>query len=221
MSRIALAATAATIALLAAAPASAAAITGLFNTGVGDAGVALTGGNGVVDTHWSILSSTSPGFAGQQAVTYYNPAYIGEDADSRWLALSSSGSPGNNTTVYRLSFDLTGLNHATAQISGLFSGDNTARLFLNGAATSFVTGNFGALHAFNLTSGFVAGVNHFDVEVQDFGAPTAFRIDSLAGTADLPGIGGAVPEPATWAMMLLGFFGLGSMLRSRRGLATA
>ncbi|MGZ6016329.1 MAG: PEPxxWA-CTERM sorting domain-containing protein, partial [Phenylobacterium sp.] len=27
---------------------------------------------------------------------------------------------------------------------------------------------------------------------------------------------GGVPEPATWAMMLTGFFGLGSMLRRRR-----
>ncbi len=35
--------------------------------------------------------------------------------------------------------------------------------------------------------------------------------------------GGAVPEPATWGMMILGFAGVGGMLRSRRrnGLATA
>jgi hypothetical protein len=32
---------------------------------------------------------------------------------------------------------------------------------------------------------------------------------------------GVVPEPATWAMMLLGLFGLGSMLRRRRQLALA
>ena len=30
---------------------------------------------------------------------------------------------------------------------------------------------------------------------------------------------GGVPEPATWAMMLIGFFGLGSMLRARGGLS--
>jgi hypothetical protein len=39
----------------------------------------------------------------------------------------------------------------------------------------------------------------------------------LIGTTGInkPG-GGGVPEPATWAMMLLGFFGLGATLRSRK-----
>lgn len=38
---------------------------------------------------------------------------------------------------------------------------------------------------------------------------------------DVVGIGGGggIPEPATWAMMLLGFFSLGSSLRSRRRMA--
>lgn len=36
----------------------------------------------------------------------------------------------------------------------------------------------------------------------------SFEIDNLAVAS--------VPEPATWAMMLTGFFGLGAMLRSRR-----
>jgi hypothetical protein len=31
-----------------------------------------------------------------------------------------------------------------------------------------------------------------------------------------PGAGSAAPEPAAWAMMLMGFFGLGAALRSRR-----
>src|SRR5262245_17493699 len=31
----------------------------------------------------------------------------------------------------------------------------------------------------------------------------------------------AVPEPAAWAMMILGFGGVGSLMRRRRGLATA
>jgi hypothetical protein len=33
-------------------------------------------------------------------------------------------------------------------------------------------------------------------------------------------VGGAVPEPSTWAMLLLGFFGIGGALRRRRSVTT-
>lgn len=36
---------------------------------------------------------------------------------------------------------------------------------------------------------------------------------------DLGGAGGAVPEPATWAMMIIGFGAAGSMIRRRRAVA--
>jgi len=35
------------------------------------------------------------------------------------------------------------------------------------------------------------------------------------------GTGGGIPEPATWAMMILGFGGIGAMMRRRRSLAPA
>jgi hypothetical protein len=35
----------------------------------------------------------------------------------------------------------------------------------------------------------------------------AYEFDRISGT---------VPEPATWAMMLMGFFGLGALVRSRK-----
>ena len=34
-------------------------------------------------------------------------------------------------------------------------------------------------------------------------------------------IGAAIPEPATWAMLLTGFAALGALMRSRRPMATA
>jgi len=43
--------------------------------------------------------------------------------------------------------------------------------------------------------------------------------DSLGGYLDNIQISTAIPEPATWAMMLLGFGGLGALLRRRRSLA--
>jgi hypothetical protein len=45
--------------------------------------------------------------------------------------------------------------------------------------------------------------------------PAWYSLDNVSVTA------GGVPEPSTWAMMLLGFGGLGAMLRSRRRAALA
>jgi hypothetical protein len=50
-----------------------------------------------------------------------------------------------------------------------------------------------------------------------------FAAPGSPGTGGLPGGGdnpvGGVPEPATWAMILLGFGGLGAVLRGQRGTA--
>jgi PEP-CTERM motif len=199
-------------------PAMAATITGLFNTGTDASNVALVGGNGVIDPHYQIVSSTSPGFAGQQAVTF-QCCYAAEDGDSRWIALSGNGSPGSNTTVYRTTFDLTGFNAATANLSGRWGADNFGTIFLNGSNTGITVSNFSFLTAFNIASGFVSGINTLDFQIQDFGPPTAFRIDDLAGTADLMG-GGGVPEPASWALMIAGFGLVGGAMR-RRGTVRA
>jgi hypothetical protein len=209
----------AAVVALTATQAQAAAITGLFNTGTDASNVALVGGNGIEDPHYQIISSTSPGFAGERAVTF-QCCYAADDADSRWVSLSSGGSPGSNTTVYRLSFDLSGLDHTTAQVSGSWGADNLGTIFLNGANTGVQVSQFSFLTAFSIAGGFQAGVNNLDFQIQDFGAPTAFRVDNLAGTASLASVGPpGVPEPATWAIMLLGFFGMGSALRARqRGL---
>jgi len=51
-----------------------------------------------------------------------------------------------------------------------------------------------------------------DVDFNDPGEGTHFAIDSLTVTAAAP-----VPEPATWALMILGFGLAGAALRTRRG----
>ncbi len=94
-----------------------------------------------------------------------------------------------------------------------------------------------------LSVGLVTGSTRgIDIDAFGFGTTSAFTFvrltDVLAeggagngGTvgADIDAVGAistrrltaAVPEPATWAMMLLGFGGLGAMLRRRRSLAPA
>ncbi|MEW5686018.1 MAG: PEPxxWA-CTERM sorting domain-containing protein [Pseudomonadota bacterium] len=215
-----LAATVAAATLLAAGSAGAATITGLYNTGVDDSGAALLGGNGVTDTHWTVVSSTVPGVtAGANAVTYFNGAYIPEDANSRWLSFTGDGTgqaPGGSTTTYRLSFDLTGFDLNTILISGSFAADNGATLSVNGVDTWYVSSGFNAFTDFQLTN-FQAGVNTLEFRVVDTGAPSAFRVDNLFGSAEFATPGGTVvPEPATWALLISGFGLAGSALRGQR-----
>ena len=211
---------------LAVTPASAFAqnIGGLFNTGTDSSNNALPGGDGVTDPHYLIASSTSPGFAGGQAVTFTHPAYALNDANSRWISISSTGTPGSNTTLYRLTFDLTGFDPFTAVITGDWGVDNDGSILLNGVATGNVltggtTANFSVLHAFSINSGFVAGINFLDFSVTDLGAPTALRVDNLSGTARQ--VNSAIPEPATWLMMLLGFGAVGFAVRRQRASSLA
>jgi hypothetical protein len=41
-------------------------------------------------------------------------------------------------------------------------------------------------------------------------------LDSFAATGFSATFSGAIPEPGTWALMIMGFGGAGAMLRSRR-----
>ncbi len=67
-----------------------------------------------------------------------------------------------------------------------------------------LTSNFSSLHAFNISSGFVSGINTLDVVVQDVGAASAFRVE-VRGTANaLQG----VPEPGSIGLAVLAVLAL-------------
>jgi hypothetical protein len=75
------------------------------------------------------------------------------------------------------------------------------------------TTNFGASFQ-TLTGSFVgSGFDTFRVSVTTFPDNTDTVVDdvSITGAA----VPAGVPEPATWAMMILGFFGAGAMVRRR------
>ena len=58
---------------------------------------------------------------------------------------------------------------------------------------------------------FGAGIDHVTLSTDD--ASVGFNISGAP-------TGGAVPEPATWALMLVGFGGMGAMLRRRSAVAS-
>jgi hypothetical protein len=76
--------------------------------------------------------------------------------------------------------------------------------------------NFSGLSA-DSTFGFTTNGSFSASAVKNVGANTG-DTDLEAGRIGVPS---AIPEPASWAMMLIGFFGLGTMLRRRKAKAPA
>lgn len=205
---------------MAATSASAASIPGLFDTGVLGDGTAAASGS--VDLHYVILVSPDANYPGPDAIVADPIAsgyWLANSPTSRWIApAENQGYPSGAANhapgdyVYRISFDLTGLDPATAQVAGAWAADNTGTsVRLNGVNTGFTTPSYSGLTAFNLTSGFVAGINTLDFVVNEFASaganPTGLRVAGLTGTA------AAVPIPAVaW---LFGAALAGCALRGR------
>ncbi|RAK64394.1 hypothetical protein DJ019_14620 [Phenylobacterium kunshanense] len=73
-------------------------------------------------------------------------------------------------------------------------------------------GSILAPNAYLKTNNFVEGT----VVARDMYQNGAVRMGAFAGSLSIDEMRTAVPEPATWAMMILGFGGIGAVLRRRR-----
>ncbi|MCA9752748.1 MAG: hypothetical protein KC591_11200 [Gemmatimonadetes bacterium] len=175
---------------------SAAPVPGLFPTGVDDFSAVLPAS--AADPHYALISSADPSYPGPDAlVAALIPTgyWLANDGTSQWIAPNDDENfpalgtphPGGDY-VYRISFDLAGLDPATVTISGTWGVDNSGSILLNGAATGIGGATYSQLAPFTITSGFVAGVNHLDFVVQNFAAsgsnPTGLRVGTLSGTGD-------------------------------------
>jgi hypothetical protein len=164
----------------------------IFNTGVDGAHHVLAAG--APDPHYALVAApvgsglTVPNPALAAAA---HPAYVPNSAvgstGSSWIAPAGSTeisyAPG--AYVYRTTFDLTGLDPATAHVDGIYGSDDTvADVVLNGVSTGITGGAFFVLlFPLNLSTGFVAGVNTLDfVVVNASPGPHGFRLN-VAGHA--------------------------------------
>jgi hypothetical protein len=185
-------------------PALAAPVT-LFNTGVNGVGTPLPGGS--VDPHWSVVAGPSI-VAPVPAVVLLDQSPLGlyaQDVDSRWIWVEGDGTAAvGEPYTFRLTFDLTGLDPATAVITGRWGVDNTGFIRLNGSTAGIGSGelslpdvlleNFTAFHDFTLDSGFVAGINTLEFVATDDSNPGGLNVNDLVGTANT--VGPPVPEPS-------------------------
>lgn len=167
----------------------------VHNTGV-DVSDALVA-PGAQSAFWT-LSAKPPAAVpaiGSNPFRYFNGAYFADTATAAWVSPQANGNASTaGTYTYDLVIDLTGLNPATASITGVFGTDNSGAVWLNGNAPVATTGsgNFGSPTPFTITSGFVAGLNTLHVQVNNEGDPTAFFVSFTNATADAL----APPEPA-------------------------
>lgn len=159
----------------------------------------------VGDAHYSLIST--PG--GMSAVWVFSSAsglpirpWLGDNSSSRWIGPDNDAQLDGDVGgfVYRTTCDLTGLSAASALINGVGLGYTTS-------GGQFVAG----FAAFQVTSGFVAGINTLDFVVNNGGGPTGLRVE-MTGNADLQQ---AVPEPGSLALVGLAIAGLGVARRRK------
>ncbi len=149
----------------------------IFNTGVSSGGTLLA--PGATDPNYTITSSPT----GTQAATvqYLAGTWVPNDSASQWIA-PSIGSGNVGDFLFQTTFSLSGIDPATAQLSGTWGTDNEGTIFLNGVNTGITIGfnnggyGFSSLSPFTITSGFVSGLNTLVFDVHNDGGPSGLRV---------------------------------------------
>lgn len=195
----------------------AAAATLLASTGANAATVVFTGGSGTVTPGSTIITDfdeevAAPGYIFQTGTNTQGAKPHFAEGSARYLAVLGGG-------TYSIAFGA--VKQFSFDLGSLDTYNTLVLSFLGGATQTFVGGEIRGLAANFANSGdqglpFTNGrVNFIGGEGQYINGATfksstnSFEADRLAGL-------GAVPEPATWAMMILGFGITGFAMRTRR-----
>ena len=198
---------------LASMQAHAAEIIGLENTG--------QGGVSRADLNWTLAGG--PAYVSLDGVYPVGSAWLANDATSSWITPTlnqgdSLDPTSNGNYAYSLNFDLTGFNPDTASFAGRFLVDNKVSSIILNGNTIFngLAGGFSGSDwvNFSANSGFVNGANVLTINAvnlaQQSGNPSGLRVEFTDSAV------AAVPEPATWALMITGFGMTGFAMRRRR-----
>lgn len=182
----------------------------LYNTGVNNDGTVAA--DGTTDLHYTQVNPAGNPFAFVHSdIRYAQPTasqYITADPNG---GVTYQG--GNYTVDYQTTFDLTGLNPATAVITGDWSTDNLGNdILINGHSTGLTSSGFASFTHFDLSpfqNDFQAGVNTLDFVWTNQSNVGGIDVQNLQGTAATS----PVPEASTTASLgLLLMLGMGGMV---------
>ncbi|WP_254621032.1 PEPxxWA-CTERM sorting domain-containing protein [Sphingomonas sp. CL5.1] len=111
-------------------------------------------------------------------------------------------------------------NTITVQWAGVINNTVVGDLGLTGYVADSVNAGSGTYNDWMFTSAIPLGNGIYDFFtgtnccIDTMGDPERVTITGI--TTQPPGIGGSVPEPATWALMIMGFGAVGGAMRVRR-----
>lgn len=206
-----------------------AALTGLFNTGVDDAG--LVRAAGLTDIHYSLTGPASQAYV-QLVVYHYNggsQAWVTPPANSSWIGPTSEVTHYPDAPIgeytYTIQFNYIGSGAADLRLSGVWASDNDSSIWVNGNYTGYHKESWPAflnLTPFSVT-GFVEGLNTIQFKVRNIYSPVLVNPSGLLVSFNAPNIPGTsgetpVPEPSTLiagALLTLPF-GFSGLQRLRR-----
>ena len=102
-------------------------------------------------------------------------------------------------------------------IGSLDSYNNFTFNYANGTSDNFSGGNLASIVPDPVDNGDWTASNSNGLYIFTFNSPlTSISLTSGQNAFEIADIAAAVPEPATWAMMVMGFFGLGALMRAGR-----
>ena len=149
-----------------------------------------------------ITGFSSPSNKYNQATTALQIAAFGN------TSLSASG------YQYSSFFEITGTYSAASSVNASITHDDGFSIYIDGV---LLAADPGPTTAVKTSFVLDQGTHTFLIDyVTDNGTPSVFNFDAPSATLQA-----AVPEPSTWAMMILGFMGVGFMAYRRKSQGTA
>lgn len=190
-------------------------VTGLFNTGVNDAGTPMAGY--ATDPHYRIVDNPVFAIAYASRAGDGSPtdvgSWLGDSAFSSWInpvvGTAFVDQPGITDALrYETRFQVQPGQQSHIRIVGQWAADDSGvAIWLNGLLvfSGMVVNNI-SWHDFQLESGFVAGENVLAFDTLSTQNPTGLRVEMTAST---------VPEPGTTALLAAGSLVLAMRRRSQ------